>query len=59
MLQREWTLNDSDLLALEFQKNMEAAPSKNQRIREAHLHEIRLIDNYLKINKPLLSQARR
>jgi hypothetical protein len=59
MLQREWTLNDSDRLALEFQRAAEAMPSKDQRMREVHLHEIGLIEDYLNINKPLLNQARR
>lgn len=47
------------MLAQEFQRDPPTvSPSEARRNRTA-LHEIKLIDNYYKVNKPLLSKARR
>lgn len=52
-------LNESELLAQEFQRDPPAVLSNDAKRNRTTLHEIKKIENYYKVNKPLLSKARR
>jgi hypothetical protein len=47
------------MIELEFQRDPPSRSARNQKMGREMLHELKLIENYLKIHKPILSEARR